>query len=299
MPELPEVEVTRLGLMPVLPGLVLDAVRTSGKSLRTFKGSATALKPLTQQRLITIGRRAKQLIFVFERHLMSVHLGMSGVLLWQQTTGPRSASPTGSPGHAVQAGHDHVIWQFKTGQLVLNDPRRFGDVRLMTKPAGFEQDVQTSVEQLPADWLGQAASGLEPLSDRFHGEALFQAARGVRQPIKVWLMRGDVVVGVGNIYASEALFRAGLSPRRAAGRVQRSSMNRLAQIITEVLREAIEQGGSTLRDFQGADGQPGRYGQAHQVYGRQGLPCRVCGATIRRLVQAQRATFYCPGCQRG
>ncbi len=299
MPELPEVEVTRLGLMPVLPGLVLESVRTSGKPLRTFAGSSTVLRPLVQQRLITIARRAKQLIFVFERHLMSVHLGMSGVLVWRQTTAQRSTPSAGLPGHAGHAGHDHVIWQFKTGQLVLNDPRRFGDVRLLDKPAGFEQDLQRNLQVLPADWLGQAASGLEPLSANFHGEALFQAARGVRQSIKVWLMRGDVVVGVGNIYASEALFRAGLSPRRAAGRVQRSRMNRLAQAMTEVLREAIDQGGSTLRDFHGADGQPGRYGQAHQVYGRQGLPCLVCGATIRRLVQAQRATFYCPGCQRG
>jgi formamidopyrimidine-DNA glycosylase len=296
MPELPEVEVTRLGLMPVLPGLVLESVRTSGKPLRTFAGSSTALRPLAQQRLITIARRAKQLIFVFERHLMSVHLGMSGVLLWRQTTVQRPSSLNGLPGHAR---HDHVIWQFETGQLVLNDPRRFGDVRLLTKPVGFEQDLQMGVQQLPADWLGQAASGLEPLSANFHGEALYQASRGVRQSIKVWLMRGDVVVGVGNIYASEALFRAGLSPRRAAGRVQRSSMNRLAQTIAQVLQEAIDQGGSTLRDFYGSDGQPGRYGQAHQVYGRQGLPCLSCGTPIRRLVQAQRATFYCPGCQRG
>jgi formamidopyrimidine-DNA glycosylase len=112
-------------------------------------------------------------------------------------------------------------------------------------------------------------------------------------------MRGDVVVGVGNIYASEALYRAGISPRRAAGRISRQKMDRLAQTIAQVLQEAIDQGGSTLRDFHGADGQPGRYGQAHQVYGREGLPCLACGQVIRRLVQAQRATFFCPNCQRG
>jgi formamidopyrimidine-DNA glycosylase len=288
MPELPEVEVTRLGLMPVLPGLVLQSVRTSGKTLRSFSGSAADLKPLTHQRVQTIARRAKQLIFVFERHLMSVHLGMSGVLQWR-----------GAGQDQAMSGHDHVAWRFQSGELVLNDPRRFGDVRLLVKPSDFEANPTAGLAQLPADWLGQAASGLEPLSTDFHGGALFQAARGVRQAIKVWLMRGDVVVGVGNIYASEALYRAGISPRRAAGRLSRQKMDRLAQTIAQVLQEAIDQGGSTLRDFYGADGQPGRYGQAHQVYGREGLPCQVCGQAIRRLVQAQRATFFCPNCQRG
>ena len=288
MPELPEVEVTRLGLMPVLPGLVLESVRTSGKALRSFSGSAAALKPLTQQRLQTIARRAKQLIFVFERHLMSVHLGMSGVLQWRACSQP-----------SVMSTHDHVAWRFQSGELILNDPRRFGDVRLLVKPTAFEDHLEESLARLPADWLGQAASGLEPLSTEFDGETLFHAARGARQAIKVWLMRGDIVVGVGNIYASEALYRAGISPRRAAGRISRQKMDRLAQTITQVLQEAIDQGGSTLRDFYGADGQPGRYGQAHQVYGRQGLPCLVCGQPIRRLVQAQRATFFCPNCQRG
>ena len=288
MPELPEVEVTRLGLMPVLPGLVLESVRTSGKALRSFSGSAGALKPLTQQRLQTIARRAKQLIFVFERHLMSVHLAMSGVLQWRA-----------SGQSVVMSTHDHVAWRFQSGELILNDPRRFGDIRLLVKPAAFEDHLEESLARLPADWLGQAASGLEPLSTEFDGETLFHAARGVRQAIKVWLMRGDIVVGVGNIYASEALYRAGISPRRAAGRISRQKMDRLAQTIAQVLQEAIDQGGSTLRDFYGADGQPGRYGQAHQVYGRQGLPCLVCGQPIRRLVQAQRATFFCPNCQRG
>jgi formamidopyrimidine-DNA glycosylase len=288
MPELPEVEVTRLGLMPVIPGLVLESVRTSGKALRSFSGSAADLKPLTQQRLQTIARRAKQLIFVFERHLMSVHLGMSGVLQWRAAG---QSQPT--------SGHDHVAWRFQSGELVLNDPRRFGDVRLLVKPTAFEDNLEKSLAGLSADWLGQAASGLEPLSPAFDGKALFQAARGVRQAIKVWLMRGDIVVGVGNIYASEALYRAGISPRRAAGRINRQKMDRLAQTIAQVLQEAIDQGGSTLRDFYGADGQPGRYGQAHQVYGRQGLPCLACGQPIRRLVQAQRATFFCPNCQRG
>lgn len=290
MPELPEVEVTRLGLMPVLPGLVLESVRTSGKALRSFTGSAAVLQPLRHQRLQTIVRRAKQLIFVFERHLMSVHLGMSGVLQWRGV---------GVSQDRVLAGHDHVAWRFQTGELVLNDPRRFGDVRLLVKPTGFECSPEAGLAQLPADWLGHAASGLEPLSADCHGGALFQAARGVRQAIKVWLMRGDVVVGVGNIYASEALYRAGISPRRAAGRISRQKMDRLAQTIAQVLQEAIDQGGSTLRDFHGADGQPGRYGQAHQVYGREGLPCLACGQVIRRLVQAQRATFFCPNCQRG
>jgi formamidopyrimidine-DNA glycosylase len=288
MPELPEVEVTRLGLMPVLPGLVLQSVRTSGKALRSFSGSAADLKPLTQQRLHTIARRAKQLIFVFERHLMSVHLGMSGVLQWRAAGQFQALS-----------GHDHVAWRFQSGELVLNDPRRFGDVRLLVKPTAFEDHLEESLARLPADWLGQAASGLEPLSPACDGRALFQAARGVRQAVKVWLMRGDIVVGVGNIYASEALYRAGISPRRAAGRINRQKMDRLAQTIAQVLQEAIGQGGSTLRDFYGADGQPGRYGQAHQVYGRQGLPCLACGQPIRRLVQAQRATFFCPNCQRG
>ncbi len=287
MPELPEVEVTRQGLLRDLPDQQLQSVRTSGKALRSFSGQAKVLRPLTGQRLLTIARRAKQLIFVFDRHLMSVHLGMSGRLGWQTSAPSRLAL------------HDHVCWAFEAGSLVLHDPRRFGDVRLLPKPQGFDPSSAEHLMDLPADWLGQAASGLEPLSPGFTAQALYAAARGVRQALKVWLMRGDVVVGVGNIYASEALFRAGLSPRRAAGRLSRAQAERLVQTIRQVLQEAIDHGGSTLRDFLASDGEPGRYGGQHLVYDRQGQPCLQCGAAIRRLVQAQRATYYCPGCQRG
>lgn len=274
MPELPEVEVVCRSLSPLVTGQRLLSIWTSGKALRSFPGDGQLLQPLVGQQLSRIDRRAKFLIFRFERQSLLMHLGMSGVASWD----PQSDLTQQPP-------HCHLVCRFEQGLLRFVDPRRFGDLRLIE---GLE---------LPESLLG-SSRGMEPLDPHFSGEVLCQAARGSRQAVKVWLMRGDPVVGVGNIYASEALFRAGIHPARAAGRISAARWSKLAETIQAVLREAIEAGGSTLRDFHGVSGEPGRYGGAHQVYGRAGLPCLTCGEPIHRMVQAQRATYFCKACQR-
>lgn len=276
MPELPEVEVVCRGLRGHVSGKRIQAVGLSGKALRTFSGEKQAL-PIAGQAITGIARRAKNLVFTLEDWWLVVHLGMSGQLLWLAQEAPRPA-------------HSHVWLTFDDGQLVYNDPRRFGDLRIAKRAA----DGACPPDAL----LGQAAQGREPLDDGFDGPWLYTASRGVRQAIKPWLMRGDLVVGVGNIYASEALFRAGIHPARAAGRLSARRCAVLAQSIREVLTEAIAGGGSSLRDFVSADGHAGHFAADHRVYGRQGAPCLVCGAPIRRRMQAQRATYFCATCQR-
>lgn len=276
MPELPEVEVVCRGLRGYVLGKRIQTVGLSGKALRTFSGQMRAL-PIAGQAVLGIARRAKNLVFTLEDWWLVVHLGMSGQLLWRAKD-------------AMRPAHSHVWLTFDDGQLVYNDPRRFGDLRIARREA---EDAT-----LPEALLGQAARGCEPLDSGFDGPWLYAASRGVRQAIKPWLMRGDLVVGVGNIYASEALFRAGIHPARAAGRLSAIRCAALAQSIRDVLTEAIAGGGSSLRDFVSADGRAGHFVADHRVYGRQGAPCRVCGAPIRRRVQAQRATYFCAACQR-
>lgn len=278
MPELPEVEVVCRSLRDHVLGLEVRTVGTSGKSLRSFSGEPAAL-PLAGQRVHGLQRRAKNLVFLLDDWWMLVHLGMSGQLLWL-------------PRQAHRPAHSHVWWSFSEGQLVYNDPRRFGDVRLVSR------GLAGSVEDLPSAVLGAASSGLEPFSSQFDGDWLYAVSRGVRQAVKPWLMRGDLVVGVGNIYASEALFRAGIHPGRPAGRIGSDRYRGLVQTIREVLSEAIAGGGSSLRDFVSSDGSPGHFASSHRVYGRQGEPCVQCGRAIVRLVQAQRASYFCTGCQR-
>ncbi|NBT34121.1 MAG: bifunctional DNA-formamidopyrimidine glycosylase/DNA-(apurinic or apyrimidinic site) lyase [Betaproteobacteria bacterium] len=276
MPELPEVEVVCRQLSPLLAGQSLQGVGTSGKSLRSFSGRPQGLSPLLGQSVRGLTRRAKNLLLVFDHHQLALHLGMSGVLSWC----PGRDSPP------KQSVHEHLWLVFDRGLLLYTDPRRFGDARLIDG------------DEAPSRALGVGSSGLEPLEASFNGEALTRAAQGVRQAVKVWLMRGDVVVGVGNIYASEALHRAGIHPARAAGRIRPERLARLVHHIKEVLEEAIREGGSTLRDFKDAAGVHGGYGERHRVYGRAGQPCLSCGTHIRRMVQAQRATYYCHVCQR-
>lgn len=273
MPELPEVEVVRRGISPTLVGQPLVGVWASGRALRSFQGSAAALEPLRDQVLRSIERRAKTLVFGFDRLSLRLHLGMTGVLRLAARAEP--PGPQGDP-------HLHLVLTFSTHALLLRDPRRFGDLQVC----------------LPGSGWPESASGLEPLHSECTGPSLAQAALGVRQAIKPWLMNGRAVVGVGNIYASEALFRAQIHPARAAGRISQARWNRLVLEVKQVLQEAIDRGGSTLRDFRDHQGEPGDYRQAHQVYGREGAPCPRCARPIRRLVQAQRSTFYCSGCQR-
>ncbi len=275
MPELPEVEVTRRGIAPALAGRSVTGVALRVPALRYPLPHDLALR-LTGRPLLDIRRRGKYLLLGFAGdgepagHVL-LHLGMSGTL--------RLLSP------ATPAGkHDHVDIVFGAITLRLNDPRRFGALLWL---AGD-----------PAEHPLLASLGVEPLERGFTATALHEALRGRTAAIKLAIMDSHVVVGVGNIYASESLFRAGIHPRTAAGRVSLARLQRLVAAIKDTLRAAIRAGGSTLRDFFGSDGDPGHFQMQHRVYGREGEPCRSCGATIRMIRQGQRATFYCPQCQK-
>ncbi len=269
MPELPEVETTRLGLLPRLPGRVLMEVSVRDSRLRWPVPDDLAAR-LTGRTLAGIARRGKYLLFDFGGVTQIVHLGMSGSL--------RLAAPDEPP-----AVHDHVDWRFDDGTcLRLRDPRRFGAVLLAGNPA-----------QHPL----LAHLGPEPLGPDFAAAWLHARCRGRNMAIKPLIMDASVVVGVGNIYASEALFHAGIRPATAARRLSGPACARLAAAIRKVLTAAIAAGGSSLRDYVASSGEPGHFQLHTRVYGRANLPCRTCGTPIRRIVQGQRASFYCPACQ--
>lgn len=273
MPELPEVEVTRLGLAPHLNGREICSITCSGKQLR-HPYPQDLKERLVGRRIVQVSRRAKYLLISLDSGVVLVwHLGMTGHF------------------HVLDAGslplpHQHVAITLDDGRsLRYVDPRRFGYVALV--------DAQ---ELATHRWF--VSLGPEPLESEFDGQALLNACQTRSAPIKSALMDNHVVVGVGNIYASESLYRAGIHPARPAKRVSLGRLERLAEAIKQVLAEAISAGGSTIRDFAGVDGKPGYFAHAFQVYGRQGERCTRCGRSIRRIVQAGRSTFYCPGCQR-
>lgn len=277
MPELPEVEVTRRGVAPHLEGRLVERVLLRRDGLRwPFPPALPAL--LAGRRILATGRRGKYLLLHFEHGSLIIHLGMSGHL--------RVLDPA-----TDVKKHDHfdLVVQGPDGEqaLRLNDPRRFGAVLWHANDDG-ELDSHVLLRGL----------GVEPLEDGFTGETLFKASRGRSAPVKQFLLGGDIVVGVGNIYACESLFRAKINPKTAAGRISRGRYDKLATAICEILAEAIIQGGSTLRDFLAVNGQSGYFQQTYFVYDREGVPCRNCGTPIRRIVQGQRSTFYCVNCQR-
>lgn len=270
MPELPEVETTRRGVEPHLVGHRVIGWQLRNAALRWPVELPAALSGQVVQH---VTRRGKYLLIEFDRGSLIIHLGMSGSLRVL-------------PEQAPVRKHDHVDLRFDSGKVLrLNDPRRFGSVHW--QPAGAE-----------AHWL-LAGLGVEPLSAEFTGDYLKRAARGRRVSVKSLLMDGKVVVGVGNIYANEALFLAGIRPNLRAGRVTLKSYQRLADCIRDVLGRAIAMGGTTLRDFVDQDGQPGYFRQSLYVYGREGLPCRRCGTSLSGRRLGQRATVFCPNCQRG
>lgn len=282
MPELPEVEVTARHLRQSIEGSVLLGFKVSGKRLR-YPIPEAALRGLVGQRVVSITRRAKYLIIEFPAGRLVAHLGMSGVM--------RCTEPSLS-----MTLHDHLQCRFRGGNqrecnMVFHDPRRFGSIQWIDHASAEDPELFSAV-------LGPSARGLEPLDDAFHGGFLFERSRGRSTPIKPWLMSGQEVVGVGNIYACEALFASGIHPKRPAGSISRARFDGLAQAVKVILARAIDAGGSSIRDFVGADGQAGRYGQSHQVYGREGLACPQCARAVKRMVQQQRSTFYCAGCQR-
>ena len=270
MPELPEVEVTRLSFAERIEGARTTAVRL-GKPLRWPLGCEP--ESLLQQTVGAVQRRGKYLWLSLERGGLLLHLGMSGSLAFADTLG--DAGP-----------HDHFDLVTDRGGLRLTDPRRFGAV--VWSPA---------LDREPAARL-LAGLGIEPFDDAFDGPYLHRALRGRRVAIKQALLAGDVVVGAGNIYACEALFGAGIDPRTPAGRIGPLRCERLARAVRSTLRRALALGGSTLRDFRDAHGMAGAFQAEAGVYGRAGQACPRCGGGIRRIVQGQRSTFYCPACQR-
>lgn len=278
MPELPEVEVTRLGLAPTLEGRSLRQVKLRAKALR-YPLPTDLEKTLGGHVLKRVTRRGKYLLFDFGIGHLLLHLGMSG-------------SVRLVPHELPAEKHDHVDLVFdvpgaKEDTLRLRDPRRFGALLWIPGDA-------SAVAAHPL----LAVLGIEPLSDEFTGRWLFEQTRGLTAAIKTTLMDGHRLVGVGNIYASESLFRAGIDPRKAAGKISLQRYQRLAPAIQTTLREAIAAGGSSLRDFIHSDGSSGYFQLQSAVYGRDGEPCRHCETPIRTIRQGQRATFFCPRCQR-
>lgn len=270
MPELPEVEVTRQGLAPAVVGQRIDVLRL-GKPLRWPLGVLP--DELVGRRVVALRRRGKYILMDLDRGLLLWHLGMSGRL----DVGV-DLPPVGR--------HDHVILCLGRLQVRLHDPRRFGALIYA------QQESDPVVQKL----LGHL--GVEPLGDAFTTDDFAHALKARRGPIKPALMAGDIVVGVGNIYASETLFRAGIHPARRAHAISRARMDALHAAIRAVLTRAIAAGGSSLKDFRHADGALGYFQLETRVYEREGLPCFHCQTPIRRVVQAQRSTYYCPKCQR-
>jgi len=271
MPELPEVETTRRGLAPVLEGRTIRRVVVRDRRLR-WRLPAGFEAALEGRRVRQVTRRGKYLLIGTDRGTLLVHLGMSGSL--------RVVDPSLAP-----QAHDHVDLVLDSGRCVrFNDPRRFGSMHLV---AG---------DPLAHPLL--RALGPEPLSAEFDAGYLYRRTRRRRVAVKQLLMNAAIVVGVGNIYASEALFRAGVRPQRAAGRLSRAEAARVVAAVRRVLAAAIRVGGTTLRDYVNADGLPGYFRQKLFVYERAGEPCRKCQTPIRQRLQGQRSTYWCPSCQR-
>ncbi|RYZ73844.1 MAG: bifunctional DNA-formamidopyrimidine glycosylase/DNA-(apurinic or apyrimidinic site) lyase [Lysobacteraceae bacterium] len=270
MPELPEVETTRRGLAPHVEGRRVRAVVLRRPDLRwPIPAEITELLP--GQRISAVRRRAKYLLLDTDAGSALLHLGMTGSLRVLP-----ASTPVGI--------HDHVDLQLSSGQVMrFTDPRRFGS--LLWQPPGETHELLRAL-------------GPEPLSADFDGDYLFERSRGRKAPVKTFLMDQRMVVGVGNIYAAESLFRAGISPLRAAGRVSRERYLALATAVKGILAHAITRGGTTLRDFISPDGAPGYFEQELSAYGRGGEPCPNCGRALRSADIGQRASVWCGHCQR-
>jgi len=271
MPELPEVETTRSGIAPHIENNIITDVIVRNRSLRW--PIPTGLKnKLQNQKIISVTRRAKYLLINFEIGTLIIHLGMSGSLRILPTT------------EAVEK-HDHFELQFKDGIcLRLRDPRRFGCV-LWTKDDPYEHKLLTHL-------------GPEPLDQIFNADLLFERSRKRKITIKQFIMDAKIVVGVGNIYASESLFLAGINPKRLAGKITKQNSLDLTAAIKKILKQAIKQGGTTLKDFKSSEGKPGYFQQKLKVYDRKDEACLNCKKPIKQITLGQRSTFYCSNCQK-
>ncbi len=269
MPELPEVEVCRLGISPHIVNNKVTQVIVRNRKLRW--PISNEVQKIIGQSVIKVDRRAKYLLLRFDTGTLLLHLGMSGTIRVIDKITP-------------VAKHDHFELVFVNGTVLrLNDPRRFGAVLWLDK----HHDEQGLLSKL----------GLEPLSEDFCHDYLLSKAKNRKVPIKTFLMNNHIVVGVGNIYANEALFLAGILPTVKVGTISKKRFNRLTDIIKLVLSAAIEQGGTTLKDFTQADGKPGYFAQSLLVYGRAGQACLTCKSTLLEIRQSNRSSVYCPSCQ--
>ena len=294
MPELPEVETVRRGLIPAMEGRVIARAENRRPDLR-FPFPDRFRERLEGQTIEALERRAKYLLArLSSGETLLMHLGMSGrfTIHWPEEAGGEKKADTPGDFHHAAGGfekHDHVIFAMSGGIFVIfNDARRFGFMTLFPTAGG--------------DVASPFLSGLgpEPLGNEFSPAHLDAALAGKRTPIKTALLDQRVVAGLGNIYVCEALWRAGISPRRMAATIPGARSARLVPAIREILNEAIAAGGTTLRDFKATDGTLGYFQHSFAAYGREGEPCRKpdCGGTVSRLVQAGRSTFFCPSCQR-
>ncbi|WP_027149769.1 bifunctional DNA-formamidopyrimidine glycosylase/DNA-(apurinic or apyrimidinic site) lyase [Methylobacter tundripaludum] len=271
MPELPEVETTCRGIAPHIEGQIIKQVIIRQPKLR-WPVPETLSQTLTGLSIQSVSRRAKYLLFSTTSGTVLLHLGMSGslrIMSTDQTVGK----------------HDHIDFIFNDGTILrFNDPRRFGAVLWTTEPAEEHQLLKNL--------------GPEPLLPDFNGELLYSLSRNRKIAVKSFIMDSHIVVGVGNIYANEALFMAGIQPTRQAGKVSLARYQKLAECIRVVLQQAIQQGGTTLRDFVNEAGKPGYFQQQLKVYGRAGLPCVGCNQPLTEIRIANRSTVFCGGCQR-
>jgi len=283
MPELPEVETVRRGLTPVMEGQVIARADVNRPDLRWPFPPDMAAR-LTGVRVERLRRRSKYILADLDRgETLLIHLGMSGRMLI-------SGDPLGQfvHDHPAAQKHDHVLLHMADGaRITFNDPRRFGAMDLMPTATADAHPLLANL-------------GPEPLGNAFDGPYLAQRLKGRNTPIKAALLDQRIVAGLGNIYVCEALYRAGIAPRRKAGRIARARAEALVPVIRDVLSDAIAAGGSSLRDYRQADGELGYFQHSFDVYGREGQPCRRagCDGTVRRIVQSGRSSFYCAQCQR-
>ncbi|MBM1815669.1 bifunctional DNA-formamidopyrimidine glycosylase/DNA-(apurinic or apyrimidinic site) lyase [Pseudosulfitobacter pseudonitzschiae] len=282
MPELPEVETVRRGLDPVMEGAVIAQADVNRPDLRWPFPPEMAAR-LTGRQVLGLRRRSKYILADLDSgETLLIHLGMSGRMLI-------SGDPLGQFVHTHPAPekHDHVVLHMDNGaRVTFNDPRRFGAMDLLDTATAEQHKLL-------------AVLGPEPLGNAFNEDVLVQAFKGKASPVKSALLDQRIVAGLGNIYVCEALFRAGVSPRRKAGNISQARVRALVPIIREVLSDAIAAGGSSLRDFRQADGELGYFQHSFDVYGREGQPCRTpgCTGTVQRIVQSGRSSFYCALCQ--
>ena len=268
MPELPEVETTKNGLVKLLTNKRITKVEIRNPNLR-WKVDHSIQSSLNNQTIRSFSRRGKYILFKLDNGYLMIHLGMSGKINVVDTSEPVKK-------------HDHFLLHFDRKIMHFNDPRRFGSIFFLTN---LNHKLLNNL-------------GVEPLEDSFHENFLFESSRNKTQSVKAFIMDSKVVVGVGNIYACESLFKTGINPMIKANKISKQRYIYLTENIKTVLTEAIKAGGTTLQDFAKVDGKPGYFSHELSVYGRENENCYNCNGKIRRIVQNQRSTFYCPKCQK-